>query len=62
MLKDQVRDNPVDEVADLAASRRASGDVAEDRKCMACGQLFFSDGWHNRLCGRCRKRSEPDGF
>lgn len=41
---------------------RPSGDTARSRSCMACGQPFLSEGWHNRLCPRCRKRSEPDGW
>lgn len=34
--------------------------VPSERKCMSCGEVFASEGWHNRLCLRCRKRSEPD--
>lgn len=34
--------------------------VPSNRKCMSCGEVFASEGWHNRLCLRCRKRSEPD--
>ena len=41
---------------------RPSGDTEENRTCMACGQPFLSEGWHNRLCARCRKRSEMDGW
>lgn len=39
---------------------RAPNNVPTDRKCMSCGEKFASEGWHNRLCLRCRKRSEPD--
>lgn len=45
-----------DELADY----RAPHNVPSDRKCMSCGEVFHSEGWHNRLCLRCRKRSEPD--
>lgn len=44
----------------LVADRRATADVPTERACMACGEKFMSEGWHNRLCLRCRKRSEPD--
>lgn len=35
-------------------------DVPTERNCMSCGESFASEGWHNRLCLRCRKRSVPD--
>ena len=41
-------------------SSRPVSDVATERKCMSCGDSFASEGWHNRLCLRCRKRSVPD--
>lgn len=40
---------------------RAQGDEATERACMVCGTKFESEGWHNRLCGSCRKRSAPLG-
>ncbi|MBO6782125.1 MAG: hypothetical protein JJ899_02465 [Alphaproteobacteria bacterium] len=40
---------------------RASGDAPRERACMMCGTKFESEGWHNRLCGSCRKRSAPLG-
>lgn len=40
---------------------RAQGDDAIERACMVCGNKFESEGWHNRLCGSCRKRSVAAG-
>ena len=40
---------------------RAAGDAPRERPCMMCGTKFESEGWHNRLCGSCRKRSAPLG-
>jgi Zn finger protein HypA/HybF involved in hydrogenase expression len=37
--------------------RRPEEDVACARRCMGCGGEFESEGWHNRLCPQCRKRS-----
>ncbi len=45
-----------------ATPARPSGDTAEKRVCMSCREPFLSEGWHNRLCPKCRKRSEPDGW
>lgn len=28
------------------------------RACLCCGQTFVSEGFHNRLCGSCRQRSD----
>ena len=30
------------------------------RSCLCCGVTFASEGIHNRLCPRCRARSEGD--
>ncbi len=38
---------------------RASGDEPKERRCMSCGKSFASEGWHNRLCNPCQKRSVP---
>lgn len=38
---------------------RAQGDTAKERRCMSCGKQFASEGWHNRLCNGCQKRSVP---
>ena len=40
---------------------RPAGDTAKVRNCMACGEPFESEGWHNRMCRRCRKRTYYDG-
>lgn len=44
-----------------AGRARAAGDAPSERPCMMCGTKFESEGWHNRLCGSCRKRSAPLG-
>ena len=31
--------------------------VLTDRKCMSCQADFKSEGFHNRLCDKCRKDS-----
>lgn len=36
--------------------------VPGERACLSCGEKFMSEGWHNRLCLRCRKRSSPDYY
>jgi hypothetical protein len=41
------------------ADYRAVGDVPRERPCLACGEKFQSDGWGNRLCPKCCKRSNP---
>jgi hypothetical protein len=30
------------------------------RKCLSCTNPFWSEGAHNRICGKCRKRHETD--
>ena len=52
--------NQEDEVEN-ARIMRATGDTAKIRNCMACGEPFESEGWHNRMCRRCRKRTYFDG-
>lgn len=41
---------------------KAAHNVPGERSCLSCGESFMSEGWHNRLCLRCRKRSAPDYF
>lgn len=48
----------------LAEMRRASLQDAADRQarsrqraCLCCGNIFRSEGAHNRLCDTCRKMS-----
>ncbi len=36
--------------------------VPGERSCLSCGDKFMSEGWHNRLCLRCRKRSAADYY
>lgn len=48
------------EAEELVMEHRAAHDLPTERNCMSCGEKFASEGWHNRLCLRCRKRSEPD--
>ncbi|WP_333827752.1 hypothetical protein [Pararhodobacter sp.] len=50
---------------DLAEERRDALQAEADRKarrgprpCMCCGQTFFSEGIHNRMCTPCRGRSD----
>lgn len=47
--------------AEAFGRARAQGDSASERSCMVCGNKFESEGWHNRLCGSCRKRSVAAG-
>lgn len=47
------------ESIDEPAIIRAQGDEPKERRCMACGKSFASEGWHNRLCNSCQKRSVP---
>ncbi len=41
---------------------RAHHHVPGERSCLSCGEKFMSEGWHNRLCLRCRKRSAADYY
>lgn len=36
---------------------RADGNAPVERKCLVCQTVFPSEGWHNRMCHRCAKRS-----
>ena len=48
-----------DDEADLAVARaRPNGDTARKRACLSCSEMFESEGWHHRLCPKCRKRSD----
>ena len=33
---------------------RARGDVAAERTCMQCGSIFWSEGFGERICSRCK--------
>lgn len=37
---------------------RADGNNPAMRECMSCSRPFDSEGWHNRLCNKCRKLRE----
>lgn len=51
----------IDGELEQAGRARADGDAPSERPCMMCSNKFESEGWHNRLCGSCRKRSAPLG-
>jgi len=53
--------SPSDLHNDDPVRARARGDAPAERQCMTCGTTFFSEGWHNRLCRRCARRSAPPG-
>ncbi|CCQ72191.1 protein of unknown function [Magnetospira sp. QH-2] len=36
---------------------RSRADQPTKRQCLSCGKEFESEGWGNRLCSRCRKRT-----
>lgn len=40
---------------------KPTADVAAERSCMTCSRPFVSEGWHNRMCPRCRKLGDPMG-
>lgn len=45
----------VDELSRLPPERRP-----QKRECMRCGDLFVSEGFHNRLCTGCRHAMAHD--
>ncbi len=52
---------PSGDETDLVTRPRANGDTAHTRTCLSCVKPFDSEGWHNRLCPQCRKRSGDIG-
>ncbi|KPP94925.1 MAG: hypothetical protein HLUCCA05_14905 [Roseibaca calidilacus] len=36
------------------ASARAHGDVPRERQCLRCETLFWSEGFGERICRRCK--------
>lgn len=34
---------------------RALGDVPRERRCLRCDTVFWSDGFGERICWRCKK-------
>jgi hypothetical protein len=61
MPDNETRSQSSDDLFERVRAPRASGDVPRTRTCMSCGDPFPSQGWHNRLCGRCRKRDAEYG-
>mgnify|MGYP001216693820 CR=1 FL=1 len=59
MTERQIEIETDEEVSELRG--RPVADMPAERSCMSCGESFASEGWHNRLCPRCRKRSVADG-
>jgi hypothetical protein len=45
-------------IADAAtpgiATARALGDVPKERQCLRCNTLFWSEGFGERVCRRCK--------
>ena len=33
---------------------RAAADIARERKCLRCSEPFWSDGFGERICARCK--------
>ena len=62
MERQSLDSRPTSDPADILKRPRPKGDVPAERPCMSCGEPFQSDGWHNRLCQRCRKRSDAGGM
>jgi hypothetical protein len=62
MHQHSLEHNPPSDRVDVPGRPRPKGDVPADRACLSCGEIFRSDGWHNRLCPRCRKRSDSGGL
>jgi len=36
------------------AEKRALGDVARERRCLRCSTEFWSEGFGERICRRCK--------
>lgn len=36
--------------------------MAKQRNCLVCSKPFWSQGAHHRVCGRCKKTHEEDGW
>lgn len=52
---------------DVLEARAARSGRSMDRACMRCAAVFTSEGFHNRMCTRCRYGAscdvtEPVGF
>jgi hypothetical protein len=44
----------MDETGASRASARAQGDIAKERGCLRCGTRFWSEGFGQRICRRCK--------
>jgi hypothetical protein len=44
----------MDETGASLAPARAQGDIAKERGCLRCGTRFWSEGFGQRICGRCK--------
>jgi hypothetical protein len=53
------RDSTRDSMRGSLRPIHLKADGPAERSCMTCGKVFESEGWHNRLCRRCAKRSQP---
>lgn len=38
----------------VIATARAVGDVPRERRCLRCDALFWSEGFGERICRRCK--------
>lgn len=65
-MKEKMTEKPAEDL-DYAwqdeedVSPRPAADVPAERACISCGEPFMSEGWHNRLCPKCRRRSDVYG-
>lgn len=55
-----------DDDLDLPAVKAAHGDTPAERCCLSCRSVFWSDGFGERICKRCKaqaawKTSPPFG-
>ena len=56
-----------DEIESLPMTSRARVDVAAKRACLCCQNLFWSEGFGERVCTRCKsskmwRNSVPGGI
>lgn len=56
-----------DDTETLSMTQRAMGDVAGERDCLCCKRTFWSEGFGERVCRRCKssntwRNSVPGGI
>ena len=56
-----------EDVETLPMTPRAQGDVAAERTCLCCRKTFWSEGFGERVCTRCKssktwRTSVPGGM